>query len=91
MADHAAPPATADSMPSPTSPEHEKSQAVKHHESHFTSGSSIESGDEPRPHLHLKTYLAVLSVCMIYFAQIYNLVGAGAVCLFHLIPPFSSG
>lgn len=41
-------------------------------------GSS--SSDEPEATLHAKTYLAVFAVCMIYFVQIYNVVGAGAVC-----------
>jgi hypothetical protein len=40
-------------------------------------GSS--SSDEPEATLHAKTYLAVFAVCMIYFVQIYNVVGAGAV------------
>lgn len=36
--------------------------------------------NEPVPRLHLKTYLAVFTVCLIYYAQLVNLVGAGAVC-----------
>ncbi|KAK3360441.1 major facilitator superfamily domain-containing protein [Lasiosphaeria hispida] len=36
------------------------------------------STDGPQPQLHAKTFLAVLSVCVIYFVQIYNVVGAGA-------------
>ena len=45
-------------------------------------GSVSESSDslnEPAPHLHAKTLLAVLAVCTIYFAQLVTLVGAGAV------------
>ncbi|RDW81826.1 MFS general substrate transporter-22 [Coleophoma cylindrospora] len=34
--------------------------------------------DELAPHLHTKTFLAVFSVCLIYFAQDFALVGAGA-------------
>ncbi|KAK0730238.1 major facilitator superfamily domain-containing protein [Lasiosphaeris hirsuta] len=34
--------------------------------------------DEPKPHLHAKTFLAVFAVCLIYMAQLVNLVGAGA-------------
>jgi len=34
---------------------------------------------EPVPHVHLRTYLAVLAVCLIYFAQDFALVGAGSV------------
>lgn len=35
--------------------------------------------DEPIPHLHAKTFLTVFAVCLIYFAQLVNVVGAGAV------------
>lgn len=38
-----------------------------------------EYGNEPQPHLHAKTFLAVFAVCLIYFAQDFALVGAGAV------------
>lgn len=38
-----------------------------------------EVGEEPKPHLHTKTFLAVAAVFGIYFAQVYCLVGAGAV------------
>lgn len=38
-----------------------------------------EVGEEPKPHLHAKTFLAVFAVFGIYFAQVYCLVGAGAV------------
>jgi hypothetical protein len=31
------------------------------------------------PHLHAKTFLAVFAVCLIYIAQTFTLVGAGAV------------
>ncbi|KAI3391206.1 hypothetical protein diail_7756 [Diaporthe ilicicola] len=37
-----------------------------------------EVGEEPKPHLHAKTFLAVVAVSGIYFAQVYCLVGAGA-------------
>ena len=43
--------------------------------------SSIEDTDEPVPHLHAKTFLVVFAVCLIYFAQLINVVGAGAVRL----------
>ncbi|KAK1496159.1 PEP5 [Colletotrichum tamarilloi] len=39
---------------------------------------SIEGSDEPVPHLHAKTFLTVFAVCFIYFAQLINVVGAGA-------------
>lgn len=38
-----------------------------------------EDENEPQPHLHAKTFLAVFAVCLIYFAQDFALVGAGAV------------
>ena len=39
-----------------------------------------ETNDDERvPQLHAKTYLALFTVCLIYFAQLVNLVGAGAV------------
>ncbi|KAJ4384359.1 hypothetical protein N0V85_008383, partial [Neurospora sp. IMI 360204] len=34
--------------------------------------------DDPVPHLHAKTFLAVFAVCLIYIAQLISLVGAGA-------------
>lgn len=37
-----------------------------------------EVGEEPKPRLHTKTFLAVFAVFAIYFAQVYCLVGAGA-------------
>ena len=45
------------------------------------SSASEDLNDEPRPHLHAKTFLAVFSVCLIYFVQIVNVVGAGAVSI----------
>lgn len=38
-----------------------------------------QSEGEPQPHIHAKTFLAVAAVCLIYFAQLFALVGAGAV------------
>lgn len=46
--------------------------------------ASIEDHDEPEPRLHAKTWLTVFAVCLIYFAQLINVVGAGAVSF--LIP-----
>jgi len=40
---------------------------------------STDEDTEPEPHLHAKTFLAVFAVCLIYFAQDFALVGAGAV------------
>jgi len=47
----------------------------------LVNSSSIEDQDEPEPHLHAKTWLTVFAVCLIYFAQLINVVGAGAVSL----------
>lgn len=51
------------------------------------SGQSSEPSieDEPVPHLHAKTFLIVFAVCFIYFAQLINVVGAGAVRI-HTFP-----
>jgi hypothetical protein len=43
--------------------------------------ASIEDHNEPEPRLHAKTWLTVFAVCLIYFAQLINVVGAGAVSL----------
>jgi hypothetical protein len=47
--------------------------------------TSIEYSEEPVPHLHAKTYLTVYAVCLIYFAQVINVVGAGAVSAIHML------
>ncbi len=52
---------------------------AQHEIEDHTKGSSIFEEDEPVPHLHAKTYLTVFAVCLIYFAQLINVVGAGAV------------
>lgn len=54
------------------------SPAVEEMKAHPASIES-NSADEPKPHLHAKTFLAVFAVCSIYFAQLVTLVGAGAV------------
>ncbi|OHF03927.1 hypothetical protein CORC01_00789 [Colletotrichum orchidophilum] len=44
-------------------------------------GSSLETTttyDEPNHELHAKTFVAVFATCLIYFAQLVSLVGAGA-------------
>ncbi|KAK3488570.1 hypothetical protein B0T13DRAFT_520476 [Neurospora crassa] len=40
--------------------------------------SDGHESDDPVPHLHAKTFLAVFAVCLIYIAQLISLVGAGA-------------
>ncbi|KAF4634266.1 hypothetical protein G7Y89_g3844 [Cudoniella acicularis] len=40
--------------------------------------SSEDEDKEPQPHLHARTFLAVFAVCLIYIAQVFSLVGAGA-------------
>lgn len=50
------------------------------------------SDEEREARIHLKTFLVVFSVCIIYVAQVYNVVGAGAVRSSSSIwrsPPFS--
>ena len=42
-------------------------------------GAVRSYGDEPVAHLHAKTFLGVFAVLTIYFAQLFNIVGAGAV------------
>lgn len=42
--------------------------------------SGPDESDTSSPHLHAKTFLAVFSVALIYFAQVFNVVGAGSVC-----------
>jgi hypothetical protein len=46
-----------------------------------SNSNSIGELDEPVPHLHAKTFLTVFAVCLIYFAQLINVVGAGAVSI----------
>lgn len=41
--------------------------------------STNQEDEELQPHLHARTFLAVFAVCLIYFAQDFALVGAGAV------------
>jgi hypothetical protein len=41
--------------------------------------SDIEDHGDAQPHIHLKTYLAVFAVFMIYAAQLFAIVGAGTV------------
>jgi hypothetical protein len=38
-----------------------------------------EVHDEPQPHVHAKTWLALFAICLIYFSQTIVLVGTGAV------------
>lgn len=47
--------------------------------SQTAASDTSSSRSEPRPHLHAKTFLAVFAICVIYFVQIYNVVGSGAV------------
>jgi len=73
-------------MPTPSSP-HQKpadkagaASVVMDAEKKLASSSHEEDDSaERKPHLHAKTFLAVFAVCLIYFAQLISLVGAGAV------------
>jgi hypothetical protein len=76
---------TAAAMRSQSSRSHEKQDSASQVEA-VAEGSSAER----KPHLHSKTYLAVVAVCAIYFVQIYNVVGTGAVRLRHLARPLGS-
>ena len=40
--------------------------------------AALPEDAESNPHLHAKTFLAVFAVCLIYYVQVYNVVGAGA-------------
>ncbi|KAK3328580.1 major facilitator superfamily domain-containing protein [Cercophora scortea] len=60
------------SSPAASSTHHPEKTAQEQHP------SQVDDRDEPKPHLHAKTFLAVFAVCSIYFVQIYNVVGAGA-------------
>jgi hypothetical protein len=66
--------APSEKRPESSEQEHEKPEQV--------TTSSIEDREEPVPHLHAKTFLTVFAVCLIYFAQLINVVGAGAVRIF---------
>ena len=59
--------------------EHDHHQEKGIQSSQFAASDASSSRSEPKPHLHAKTFLAVFAICVIYFAQIYNVVGAGAV------------
>ncbi|KAH6885316.1 major facilitator superfamily domain-containing protein [Thelonectria olida] len=37
-----------------------------------------DSRNEPQPHVHAKTWLALFAICLIYFSQTFVLVGTGA-------------
>jgi hypothetical protein len=49
-----------------------------------SNNNSIEEQDEAVPRLHAKTFLTVFAVCLIYFAQLINVVGAGAVSISYI-------
>ncbi|KAH7634619.1 major facilitator superfamily domain-containing protein [Sordaria sp. MPI-SDFR-AT-0083] len=53
----------------------EKSSSSRTNEHDTSDGPEA---DDPVPHLHAKTFLAVFAVCLIYIAQLISLVGAGA-------------
>jgi hypothetical protein len=70
-----------------------QTETEEHHSDHQTEASNEKAhGDfgtdgiedenhEPEFHLHAKTYLTVFAICLIYFAQLINVVGAGAVSI----------
>ncbi|KAK3330756.1 major facilitator superfamily domain-containing protein [Apodospora peruviana] len=78
MADAAAAP-TSEKPSTPSSTEqHDVKPALSTSEKAVAHSSTSNDTDEPKPHLHAKTFLAVIAVCLIYMAQLVNLVGAGA-------------
>lgn len=52
----------------------EKSAAI---DNVFSEHSDLEDHGGAQPHIHMKTYLAVFAVFMIYAAQLFAIVGAG--------------
>lgn len=48
-------------------------------------GNDSASDDEPRARLHAKTFLAVFAIGLIYFAQIFALVGGGSVSSHYVV------
>lgn len=62
-----------------SSPESLSEKDTSNEKGAISSTDSESHGDDPQPHLHAKTFLAVFAVCLIYFAQDFALVGAGAV------------
>lgn len=73
-------PAATESGKPPTTPESvsEKDKTTEEVANGIEDGSG-DQDDVPPPHVHAKTFLAVFAVCLIYFAQDFALVGAGAV------------
>jgi len=71
---------TEDANMSIVEPDDEKAVAVSSEKAAVDSDSTDSADDNKSAHLHAKTWLAVLAVGLIYFAQLVNLVGAGAVC-----------
>ncbi|KAH6854698.1 major facilitator superfamily domain-containing protein [Chaetomium sp. MPI-CAGE-AT-0009] len=57
--------------------EPEKEQLREHGGGAESDSSSHDGSSEPAPQLHARTFLAVVAVCLIYFAQLVSLVGAG--------------
>jgi hypothetical protein len=47
----------------------------------FGETATLSDEQAPRPRVQWKAFLAVLSVCLVYVAQNYAIVGAGAVSL----------
>jgi hypothetical protein len=74
----AAKPDTPASGTTSTSPS-EKGHSVVHTSTENNGANEFELVHTP--HLHAKTFLTVFAVCLIYIAQTFTLVGAGAVCL----------
>ncbi|OBT51158.1 hypothetical protein VE04_07968 [Pseudogymnoascus sp. 24MN13] len=74
----AAAPVASASAPAATPAENVVSDNEVDEKTYRDNSASIEDHDEPEPRLHAKTWLTVFAVCLIYFAQLINVVGAGA-------------
>lgn len=72
-------PVASASAPAATPAENVVSDNEVDEKTYRDNSASIEDHDEPEPRLHAKTWLTVFAVCLIYFAQLINVVGAGAV------------
>jgi hypothetical protein len=78
QATHAQEPADVQNQPIPPNSISEKDNTIQESIAQRAE-SSDEYVDNVQPHLHARTFLAVFAVCLIYFAQDFALVGAGAV------------
>ena len=60
----------------------DKLSSIREVDSSAPSLNELVIFDKEPAQITVKTYLAIFTVCLIYFAQLVNLVGAGAVSYF---------